>query len=182
MAGDQCEQSPENSYRLKLCRFGIGEGTVDFPPEMCFPLECNLAFLNGGNWANILVDLRKIVVGLRWGGFKWAVTMALASGIVPDDVTIIWLYMSQLIPALLFRKEAWQQMFELCHFIQLIWSSYVETTVIWHWLTSRDFRVACRERETRTQGDRLAVNVVAGLDWRKAVETGGEVAMSRRVG
>jgi len=37
-----------NSYRSHLCRNGVGEGTVDFPPGQCFPLESNLAFLNGG--------------------------------------------------------------------------------------------------------------------------------------
>ena len=40
--------SVSNSYRRHLCRIGVGEGTVDFPPGQCFPLESNLAFLNGG--------------------------------------------------------------------------------------------------------------------------------------
>lgn len=45
----ECQHSPVGSYRALLCKNGVGEGTIDFPPGRCFPLECNLAFLNGGN-------------------------------------------------------------------------------------------------------------------------------------
>jgi folate-binding protein YgfZ len=39
--------SCSDDYDTKRCSLGVGEGSVDFPPGQCFPLESNLAFLNG---------------------------------------------------------------------------------------------------------------------------------------
>ena len=57
------EAADKDLYRLRRYQLGIGEGTVDFPPGNCTPLECNVVFLNGGKLALCIYVCIKMYAG-----------------------------------------------------------------------------------------------------------------------
>lgn len=46
-----CIESSGDEYLVRRYQLGIGEGVIDLPPGGALPLECNAAFLNGGQYA-----------------------------------------------------------------------------------------------------------------------------------
>ncbi|XP_059143849.1 putative transferase CAF17 homolog, mitochondrial [Physella acuta] len=46
----EAEKSTERDYRIHRYKWGVPEGVLDLPPGNCFPLESNLAFMNGVNF------------------------------------------------------------------------------------------------------------------------------------
>jgi len=58
-----------SNYHSWRCRAGVGEGTVDFPPNQSFPLEANLDFMNGGT----VLIAQHLTLNVIWA-FRCALT------------------------------------------------------------------------------------------------------------
>jgi folate-binding protein YgfZ len=86
-----CEISSDG-YDVKRCCFGIGEGTTDFPPGQCLPLECNIAFLNGVSFDKGCYIGQELTARSHYTGVvrKRIVPLTLSSSVrvMPGDIII----------------------------------------------------------------------------------------------
>jgi len=86
-----CENS-SNGYDIKRCRLGVGEGTTDFPPGQCLPLECNIELLNGVSFDKGCYIGQELTARSRYTGVirKRIVPLTLLSSVpvMPGDAIV----------------------------------------------------------------------------------------------